>query len=131
MIPGSGRSPGEGNVYPPHYSCLENSMMEEPGGLPSMGSQGSDTTEQLTTMERLLKNTYLIYYEIIDYSVFPVYIFQEFKQCKNLKANISQLLFTSKKRKYKLWFSTNPSCLFFPPSNISRCQELCFLGEKI
>ena len=25
-IPGSGRSPGEGNGYPPHYSCLENSM---------------------------------------------------------------------------------------------------------
>ena len=25
-IPGSGRSPGEGNVYPLHYSCLENPM---------------------------------------------------------------------------------------------------------
>ena len=25
-IPGSGRSPGEGNGYPLHYSCLENSM---------------------------------------------------------------------------------------------------------
>ena len=24
-IPGSGRSPGEGNGNPPHYSCLENS----------------------------------------------------------------------------------------------------------
>ena len=24
-IPGSGRSPGEGNDYPLHYSCLENS----------------------------------------------------------------------------------------------------------
>ena len=24
-IPGSGRSPGEGNGYPLHYSCLENS----------------------------------------------------------------------------------------------------------
>ena len=24
--PGLGRSPGEGNGYPPHYSCLENSM---------------------------------------------------------------------------------------------------------
>ena len=23
-IPGSGRSPGEGNVYPLQYSCLEN-----------------------------------------------------------------------------------------------------------
>ena len=26
LIPGSGRSPGEGNDYPCHYSCLENSM---------------------------------------------------------------------------------------------------------
>ena len=25
-IPGTGRSPGEGNGYPLHYSCLENSM---------------------------------------------------------------------------------------------------------
>ena len=25
-IPGSGRSPGERNVYPLQYSCLENSM---------------------------------------------------------------------------------------------------------
>ena len=26
LIPGSGRSPEEGNDYPLHYSCLENSM---------------------------------------------------------------------------------------------------------
>ena len=26
LIPGSGRSPGEGNGNPPQYSCLENSM---------------------------------------------------------------------------------------------------------
>ena len=25
-IPGSGRSPGEGNGYPLQYSCMENSM---------------------------------------------------------------------------------------------------------
>ena len=25
-IPGSGRSPGDGNGNPLHYSCLENSM---------------------------------------------------------------------------------------------------------
>ena len=25
-IPGLGRSPGEGNGYPPQYSCLENPM---------------------------------------------------------------------------------------------------------
>ena len=38
-IPGSGRYPGEGNGNPLQYSCLENSMTEEPGGLQSMGSQ--------------------------------------------------------------------------------------------
>ena len=25
LVPGSGRSPGEENIYPPQYSCLENS----------------------------------------------------------------------------------------------------------
>ena len=29
MIPGSGRSPGEGNGNPLHYSCLENPMDRE------------------------------------------------------------------------------------------------------
>ena len=38
QIPGSGRYPGEGNGNPFQYSCLENSMTEEPGGLQSMGS---------------------------------------------------------------------------------------------
>ena len=39
LIPGSGRSPGEGNGNPLQYSCLENPMAEEPGGLQSMGWQ--------------------------------------------------------------------------------------------
>ena len=29
LIPGSGRSPGEGNGYPLQYSCLESSMDRE------------------------------------------------------------------------------------------------------
>ena len=29
-IPGSGRSPGEGNGNPPQYSCLENAMDRGP-----------------------------------------------------------------------------------------------------
>ena len=36
-IPGSGRSPGEGNGYPLHYSCLENPMDRGVSGLHSMG----------------------------------------------------------------------------------------------
>ena len=40
LIPGSGRSPGEENVYPFQYSFLENPMdREEPGRLQSMGVQ--------------------------------------------------------------------------------------------
>ena len=38
-IPGSGRSPGEGNGSPLQYSCLENSM-DRP-----WGRKESDTTE--------------------------------------------------------------------------------------
>ena len=38
-IPGWGRSLGEGNGNPLQYSCLENPMDEEPGGLQSTESQ--------------------------------------------------------------------------------------------
>ena len=38
-IPGSGRSPVEGNGNPLQCSCLENPMTEEPGRLQSMGLQ--------------------------------------------------------------------------------------------
>ena len=39
LIPGSGRSPGEGNGNPLQYSCLENPMDGGAGSLQSMGSQ--------------------------------------------------------------------------------------------
>ena len=38
-IPGSGRSPGEGNGNPLQYYCLEIPWTEELGRLQSMGSQ--------------------------------------------------------------------------------------------
>ena len=38
-IPGSGRSPGEGNGNPLQHSCLEIPWMEEPDRLQSVGSQ--------------------------------------------------------------------------------------------
>ena len=37
LIPGSGRSPGEGNGNPLQYSCWRIRWTEEPGGLQSMG----------------------------------------------------------------------------------------------
>ena len=46
LIPGLGRSLGEGNGNPLQYSCLENPIDRgEPGGLQSMNYKESDTTE--------------------------------------------------------------------------------------
>ena len=39
LIPGSGRSPGEGNGNTLQYSCLEIPWTEEPDSLQSMGLQ--------------------------------------------------------------------------------------------
>ena len=39
LIPGSGRSPGEGNGNPLHYSCLGKPMDRGAGGLQSVGLQ--------------------------------------------------------------------------------------------
>ena len=47
LIPGQGRSPGEGNGNLLKYSCLENSM--DRGAWQSMGSL-SDTTKSLTCL---------------------------------------------------------------------------------
>jgi len=49
LIPGSGRSPGEGNGNQLQYFCWEIPWTEEPDGLQSMGSQESDSAEQSTT----------------------------------------------------------------------------------
>ena len=59
LIPGLGRSPGEGNGNPLQYSCLENSMERETGRLPSMGSQkaghSSATKQQTGNSGRMLE----------------------------------------------------------------------------
>ena len=54
LIPGWGRSPGEGNGYPPSVLARRLPWTEEPGGLQSIGSE-SDMTEQLTFSLYLLK----------------------------------------------------------------------------
>ena len=43
-IPGSARSPGEGNGNPLQYSCLGNPMEEELAGYSSWGHEESDKT---------------------------------------------------------------------------------------
>ena len=55
LIPGLGRSSGEGNGKPLQYSCLENPMKGEHGRLQSMGSQrvGHDWATLLTYLYSL------------------------------------------------------------------------------
>ena len=54
-IPGSGRSPGEGNGYPLQYSCLENPMDHRSlVGYSPWGGKESDMTERLSTWTECL-----------------------------------------------------------------------------
>ena len=59
--PGSGRSPGEGNVSPLQYCCLENSM--DRGAWRATVHEGhkqSDTIERLTLSFSFIRPTLLI-----------------------------------------------------------------------
>ena len=47
-IPGLGRSPRGGHDNPLQYSCLENTMDEQPEGLQSMGSHRVSQTRTNT-----------------------------------------------------------------------------------
>ena len=47
-IPGSGRSPGEGNGYPLQYFCLENSVDRGVWWATVHGITELETSEQLT-----------------------------------------------------------------------------------
>ena len=52
-IPGSGRSPGEGNGNTLQYSCLKIPWMEEPGGLQPMESQSRTQPSNFTLSFKL------------------------------------------------------------------------------
>ena len=49
LIPGWGRSSGDGHSSPLQYSCLEKPMDEEPGRLWSIGSQRVKHDYEVTT----------------------------------------------------------------------------------
>ena len=50
LIPGSGRSPGEGNGNSLQYHCLESPHEQRsPGGYSPWSHKESDTTERLST----------------------------------------------------------------------------------
>ena len=61
MIPGLGRSPGEGNGYPLQYSCLENPM-DRGAWLATVhgAAKELDMTEQLTFKTNDRKQTLTI-----------------------------------------------------------------------
>ena len=58
LIPGLGRSPGEGNSNPLQYSCLDKRNLspwtEELGRLQSMGLQKSQTQQRLNNNNSIL-----------------------------------------------------------------------------
>ena len=53
-VPGSGRSPGEGNGYPLQYSCLENSMDRGAWWATYSMVLQRDMTEQLSLSHRIM-----------------------------------------------------------------------------
>ena len=81
-ISGLGRSAGEGNGYPLQYSCLENSMDREPGGLQSVGSQGvgHDWVTNAFTTYTTYKQHYTIYVFIFLTSLYDSLVYPRF--CK-------------------------------------------------
>ena len=70
-IPGSGRSPGEGNGNPPQFSCLENPHGQRSlVGCSPWDHKELDTTEWLTLS---LFHIYIIYISYISY-IYIIYI---------------------------------------------------------
>ena len=68
LIPGLGRSPGEGNGYTLQYSCLKNSWTKELGWLQSMGFQrvGHDwATNTLTILKKIIQAILYFYLLIL------------------------------------------------------------------
>ena len=105
-IPGSERSPGEGNGSPLQYSWLENSMEpgipEEPGWLWSTGSQrvGQDwATNTYIILEKSASSLW------VHFLFLPSFIFRFNLIILSLSARADQLHFSSYVIKSCLWKS--------------------------
>ena len=74
-IPGSGRSPGEGNGYPLQYSCLENPMIRETWRATVHRVAESDMTESptLSLFHKEDKSHLWLHYSEIITQPFGVY----------------------------------------------------------
>ena len=85
-IPGSGRSPGEGNGYPLYYSCLENSL--DRGAWQAMvhGVANSQTQlKQLNTAHSTLFSCWQLYYNSRIIAYFEISVFFLNFKCVVLK----------------------------------------------
>ena len=76
LIPGSGRPPGEGNGSYSSIPAWKILWTEELGGLQSMGSQGSNTTQRLNHV--CSHTSFFLFFNVC----FPFSLFQSLSLCE-------------------------------------------------
>ena len=77
-VPGSGRSPGEGNGNLLQYSCWESPQTEEAGRLEPTESQESDMTD-LVTRQQQQPSFSLVFFFFLSFSFLLIENMNNFK----------------------------------------------------
>ena len=91
-IPGSERSPGEGNGYPLQYSCLENSMDRGAWWVAVHGvSEESDATEQVS--RQIMSNVEHLFMCLIVINLWPFNLSSQILFC-SLRSSFWKLDFS-------------------------------------